>query len=164
MGALGKKDRFGKLLLRHRKIIWSVCYKYAQSDKKLLEDLAQEVMMALYIEFDDLREDANYIQEYKWVKWRSQVAARKSWAKYRFGYSELDEDTLSPLAITQYLDEEQKEDIMSHLSDDEREVVQFWLDGYSGDEAAEKMNISPDAYYQRKHRIIQKLKDIYNNE
>ena len=159
---MGKEERYRQLLLMHRKVIWAVCYFYAHGEKKLVEDLVQEVSVALFMQIDDLNPDATVLQERKWVRWRSRAVIKKVLPKLQSGFRELNEEVTLPIVLSQYADSDLMEDIMSHLTVDERELLQFEIDGYSPADIADKMGIKVSAYYQRKHRIIVKLKDTYN--
>ena len=58
-------------------------------------------------------------------------------------------------------DKELVEALLEHLPDDERELIQATMEGYTADELAERHGLTRNAIYQRYRRIVLKLRTIY---
>ena len=157
-------EKYLQLLRRHRKVIWAICFHYAGGDRKMTEDLVQEVSVALFLEMDKLRSGATYLEERSWARWQSRAVIKKMLPKLKNDFVELKEDDVIPIAMSQYVQSELIEEIMSFLTADERIVIQYTLDGYGDADAAAQLGISVAALYQRRHRIIDKLKKIYKTD
>ena len=53
---------------------------------------------------------------------------------------------------------------MTHLTDDERELLQERFKGYSNIEIAERLGVKVNTLNKRMSRIVTKLKDIYTQQ
>ncbi len=149
------------LLMRHRRMLWRMCLKRASGDHDRCQDMLQEVSIALWENFDKLRPDASPRQERAWVCWQ----ARSVFYQIERRHTLATEPIAKELADSLADDESQHrkelvEELLSALSSDDRHIVQFWLEGYSGDEIGDKMGISRDNVYQRMRRIILKLRRL----
>ena len=162
MGEKHPYEKYRQILLRNRTVVWKVCERYAGRDRDLLKDLVQEVSLAIFLDIGKLREDVAPHKEKAWVRWQCRAAIKKYLLKNRPTFDELNEAVSSRMVLEQSQVEERMEEIMSHLTGDEKEMVQMELDGYNTDETAQKLGISVNTLYQRKHRMIVKLQKIFN--
>ena len=153
-------ERYRQVLLRNRKLIWAVCVRSARGDVELTKDLIQEVMMQVLLGIDNLRENASVIEERNWMRWRCRAAIKRHRRNHRIPFLQLDTEALS---ATEDDDgsKELLEEALSYLTDDERLLFRLELDGYQGAEIAAQLGITVSAYYQRRHRAIEKLRKIY---
>ena len=66
---MSRHSVYTELLQRHRKMVWGLCWKQAHGHYERCCDLVQEVSIALWLHFDDLRPDASPREERAWVRW-----------------------------------------------------------------------------------------------
>lgn len=156
-------EQYTTLLLRHRKLIWRLCRRYAKHDPDRCADLVQEVSIVLWEHYGRLQPGAGQLAEARWVVTYTRQALRNLHrGKGRQGM---------PVAVwsdSQAGDDPSGRDLVSELTDvlpdEERRLLQMRLDGYSANEISRRMGLSRDAVYQRISRIIKKLKQIYNEQ
>ena len=159
-------ERYTTLLLRHRNTIWRLCYNYARHEHGHVEDLVQEVCIALWERFGRLRPNAGVAAERLWVVFNTRDTLRllHRQRQRRPPHEPLadtladtipdDRDSLHQLAA----------DIIDSLNDYDRHFMQMILDGYDASEIGRSLGITPNAVYQHTYRIIQKLKIINHGE
>lgn len=153
-------ERYTALLLRHRHTIWRLCYNYARHVHGQVDDLVQEVCIALWEHFGRLRPDAGTAAERLWVVFNTRDTLRQLHRqRLRQPQNEPITDTLANTLPDDRDDLHQlATDIVSSLNDDDRRFVQMILDGYDATEIGRALGLSTNAVYQRNYRIIQKLK------
>ena len=149
------------LLERHREMLWYMCWKKANGNYDRCQDLLQEVSIQLWENFGKLRTNSTTWQERAWVRWQArsvfyQIDRRKTL------YTEpLTEDFFHSTADEESVHRKELLDsLISTLTPDEQQMMQFYLDGYHGDEIGAAMGINRDAVYQRMHRTIQKMRRV----
>ena len=157
-------DRHGEytsLLERHSDMLWRMCLARVGGDRDRCQDMMQEVLIALWENFDKLRQDVTPGQERAWVYWQARSVFFQDGRR----------KTLTTVPITEAIadvvpDEEARhrseiiEELLAALNPDEQRVVRLYLEGYQGDEIGEKMGVSRDAIYQRMRRIVKKLRSV----
>lgn len=148
------------LLLRHRDMLWRMCWKYTGGDRDRCCDLLQEISIALWENYGKLRPQATATQERNWVRWQArsvfyQIQRRHTLATVPISHPIA--DTVADDTTAQR--RELLDEILSSLSSDDRHIVQLYLEGYSGDEIGNKVGLSRDTVYQRMRRIILKLRN-----
>lgn len=146
---------------RHRKTVWRTCCRFARNNKDMSRDMVQEVFLALWLHYDQLRTDANVWQQRAWV-WRTTRSVLVSlYRKQRPESVSLDSIGEELTADTAVDYSEHIDDLMSRLGDEERRLMQMRLDGYDAAEIAQALGIERNAVYQRVNRIINKLRKAY---
>lgn len=158
-------NEYETFMMRHRQTVWLICFRFANGDREKCRDLVQEVYLTLWLKFDQLHRDASEWQQKVWLK---RVARNVLIDLYRrekqavfYDISELPE---IPESSHQDILSETLEEMIEHLNDNERQLVQMRLDGYDASEIATALNVKSDAVYQRFCRIIKKLKAIYGKQ
>lgn len=158
-------DPYTTLILRHKKLIWHLCRRYAKRDADRCCDLVQEVSIALWEYYGRRKPGNGFLAESRWVARNTNTLLRNMHRAEGVKETPVDtwrEDTLVDNRSHDHA-RDLVQDLMAALPDDDRTLMQLRLDGYSGSEIGEKMGLSRDAVYQRINRIIKKLKQI-NNE
>lgn len=139
----------------------SLCIRYARGDAELAKDLVQEVSVQMLVDLDKLREGASEVEEHLWLRWRCLAARKRYFKKYRHFFERLGDCDAVDDSHSEMANAEMLADIMSHLSETDKQIIQLEIDGYNKIEIADMMNININALYQRRHRIIARLKEIY---
>ncbi|MBR5783840.1 MAG: hypothetical protein IKY43_01570, partial [Bacteroidales bacterium] len=61
-------------------------------------------------------------------------------------------------------DREMIDDLKEMLNPDDRKVVEYIMQGYSNKEIAQKMGINQNTMNQKKNRIIEKMRKIFDEQ
>lgn len=157
-----KNEAFEAFIQIHRDAIRHYCWQYAGGDDERCKDLVQEVCIALWLHFDELRDDANKWQQRAWVK---KITHSKLVDLYRRG------ERLPLVSLTNAMSatipdsnsssrEEDLEEIMVALNPEERVLVRMYIDGYRGEEIADIMRLKRGAVYQRMFRVMSKVRKV----
>ncbi|MBQ3580155.1 MAG: sigma-70 family RNA polymerase sigma factor [Bacteroidales bacterium] len=151
-------EEYNTFILRHREAVWHTCWRFAKGNRTACEDMVQEVWIALWLKFDQLRTDYSERQQRAWVK---RVTRSVLVDLYRRSEPEperlpaLAADTLPTVAVS-YADE--IDDLMAMLPADDERLMRMRLEGYDAQEIADAFGIERNAVYQRVNRIITKLR------
>ncbi len=158
---MNRQKAYTDLLMRHREMLWRMCWRRTQGDHDRCCDLLQEVSIALWEHLDKLRPDASPSQERAWVYWQARSVFYQNNRKSTPPALPLS-DTLSD-DVTAEESQHRKElldELLASLDPEEQRMVQLYLDGYCGDEIGSQMGISRNNYYQRMHRAILKMRHV----
>ena len=123
--------------------------------------MVQEVWIALWLKFDDLKTDVTEWEQRAWVK-----RVTRSVLVDLYRRSEPESERLTPVLINTIPDTcvdyaESIDDLMSSLSNDEERLMRMRLAGYDAQEIADEFKIERNAVYVRINRIITKLRRRY---
>ena len=158
---MDRNKAYTDLLMRHRNMLWGLCWQRAGGNRDRCCDLLQEVSIALWENFDKLRPESSPEQEQAWVRWQARSVF------YQIGRrQELSTEPLSENLTDSFTEEDAQqrkellEDLLSSLDPDEQRMMRLYLEGYRGDEIGKEMGISRDNFYQRMHRAIQKMRSV----
>lgn len=158
---MDRNKAYTDLLMRHRNMLWGLCWQRAGGNRDRCCDLLQEVSIALWENFDKLRPESSPEQEQAWVRWQARSVF------YQIGRrQELSTEPLSENLTDSFTEEDAQqrkellEDLLSALDPDEQRMLRLYLEGYRGDEIGKEMGISRDNFYQRMHRAIQKMRSV----
>lgn len=152
---------FNELLQRHRTMVWRMCWVGAWGNYERCRDLVQEVSIALWRHFDQLRPDASPQEKRAWVRWQTRSVIdfqRRLQKPPSLPLSDCLADTVVAEDLADQ--KEELERLMETLSDDERCMLQLQLEGYRADEIAEALGLNRDAVYQRMHRAVGKMRRV----
>lgn len=154
-------DPFDELLKRHRPMVWRMCWISAHGNYERCRDLVQEVSIALWRHFGQLRPDATLQEERAWVRWQTRSVLDFQRRMQRPTPLPLTPGMADLQAADDILEQQEElEELMSTLNDDERRMLRLQLEGYRADEIAEALGLTRDAVYQRWHRAIQRMRSI----
>lgn len=154
-------DPFDELLKRHRPMVWRMCWISAHGNYERCRDLVQEVSIALWRHFGQLRPDATLQEERAWVRWQTRSVLDFQRRMQRPAPLPLTPGMADMQAADDILEQQEElEELMSTLNDDERRMLRLQLEGYRADEIAEAMGLKRDAVYQRLHRVVGKMRRV----
>ena len=60
-------DAYCAFIERHRETVWRTCYRFAKSNRAACEDMVQEVWIALWLRFDQLKINAPELMQRAWL-------------------------------------------------------------------------------------------------
>lgn len=156
-----RQTAYTALLMRHRDMLWRMCWNRAGGDRDRCQDLLQEVSLALWENFDKLRPNSAAGQERAWVRWQARSVFYQMGRRKTPDMSPLSDalsDTLA--ADDDRRRSEMIDDLLAALGPDDQRMVRLYLEGYRGDEIGTAMGVSRDTVYQRMRRLTQKLKNV----
>lgn len=149
------------MLRHHRATVWRLCLQHSHGDIERCRDMMQEVCIALWLHFDQLRPDASLQEERSWVCWQCRSALDLLRRKEHLPLQRLPEGAEESLPTDDSATRrEDVDELLSAVNDDERCVIQLRLDGYDADEIADVMGVGRNAVYQRIHRAISKMRRL----
>ena len=152
-----RKTLFSRLLSNHHTLMWRLCRSRSGGDSEYCKDLLQEVYIDLWRNLDKLRPDATKRQERAWVGWQARSTLYRSGRKERM----VTEPLTDEMAETIGADNEHREVLEScleALSDDERQMIKYYLDGYSAKEIGQQIGASHGKVLLE-HKLRHKIKD-----
>ena len=142
-------------------MVWRMCWISAHGNYERCRDLVQEVSIALWRHFDQLRPDATLQEERAWVRWQTRSVLDFQRRMQRPAPLPLTPGMADMQAADDILEQQEElEELMSTLNDDERRMLRLQLEGYRADEIAEAMGLKRDAVYQRLHRVVGKMRRV----
>lgn len=151
--------RYAALLDHYRAHIVGFCVRHSDSPAEA-DDLMQEVMIAVWENTGALRGDSTPPQVNRWLqKVMRTTYVRHLRAKPR--YTALPLEAADGVADSDDALRETLDEMMAHLSPDDREVVQQRLRGYDNGEIADSLGVSANNVNLRFFRIKNRLKKIY---
>lgn len=155
--------RFDRLIKHHRRLIRNLCWTRSVHDVALCADLVQHCYLALWQHLDDLQPDATRWQETSWVFWRCRHVISHRAAHRRPDLPPLDPSMADSLAVDTTDDDirETLEELAVDLNEREHRYLQLNNEGYTAAEIAQAMQLTPNAVYVMRNRIIQKMRDTY---
>ena len=154
-------EDYKSFMRRHQQTVWRVCYDFAHGDIPRCEDMVQEVWIALWLRFDQLKINAPELMQRAWLKRVTQSVLVDLYRR-----AESEPERLTPALVNTLPDThvdyaESIDDLMSTLSDDEERLLRMRLEGYDAQEIADEFKMERNAVYVRINRIITKLRRRY---
>lgn len=151
-------DTFNRLFRTYGAIVWSMCKSASHSDYERCRDLFQDVSVRLWMHIGDLRQDAMPHEEKAWVEWQTRhvLSHSRKPRDMEHNLPELPDDDTAAEAERRTL----VADLMAQLQDEDRQLMQMRLEGYSADEIAQATGLKRDAVYQRIHRIVARMRKM----
>lgn len=158
---MDRNKAYTDLLMRHRNMLWGLCWQRSGGDRDRCCDLLQEVSIALWENFDKLRPESTPEQERAWVCWQARSVFYQIGRRQELSTEPLSENLSNTFTEEDTLQrKELLEELLSSLDPDEQRMLRLYLEGYRGDEIGKEMGISRDNFYQRMHRAIQKMRSV----
>jgi len=145
------------LVRRNAPLIRWLCMRQAGKDEALCKDMIQEVLLGLWLHLDSYR---RHIPEGVWIRWKVRTILFAYRRQLLPPPEELAFDVADSLAEEAFHARERYEEIAAYLTQEERQMLQRELDGYSVDEIAEQMGLTPNAVYKRRRKIYEKMRYI----
>lgn len=153
------EQKYEQLVLSHLGVIRERCWYYSGADRRVFEELLNEVLADLWEAVD--RYDPAFAprQQRKWVRERCRGVYKRH--RRLFGTSLLPVDFDPAADLEPALLRETVDDLAAGLDDDERRLLDLLLQGYSHGECAQRMGMSQATLSRRYHRMIEKMKQQY---
>jgi len=149
------------LVLRHRKIIWWLCWRHSHGDIERCRDLVQDVSATLWKRLDRLRTNATPLEEEAWVVMTTRSVLYNLERDEAARQVPTEQLSLAvELAEEQHHCREQLVELMSYLTPQERALLQRELDGYRQHEIAAELGVSVSTVSRRRDKILAKLREI----
>ncbi len=158
---MNRHDTYTALLLRHRTLVWRMCWLRARGNWDLCNDLLQEASIALWLNLDKLHPDSTPGEERAWVRWQVQSLFEHMGRRHRLPTVPF--TTAMAESIADDDSQRVKDDIaevMAILNADEQRLLSLQIEGYRPEEIASIMGLNRDAVYQRLHRAIVKARRV----
>lgn len=147
--------------MRHRNMIWRMCWARSGGNWELCRDLMQEVSIALWLHFGELLPDISRAEERAWVYWVTRTAINHQLRRPSVETQPLTLVHNDTLAYEDTLhSKEDIDDIMASLNPDEQRMMRLRMEGYRADEIASIMETNRDTVYQRMHRAVVKARQV----
>ena len=154
-------DTYCTFMGRHREMVWHICWRFAKGNRMACEDMVQEVWIALWMKFDQLKTEVSEREQRAWLK-------RITWSVLVDLYrrAEPESEQLTPALVNMLPDTpinyaESIDELMATLTDDEERMMRMRLEGYNAQEIADELKMERNAVYVRINRIIAKLRKRY---
>lgn len=150
---------YARLLDRYHAHIVAFCARHSDSRDEA-SDLMQWVLLAVWESVGSLRRDSSPRQVNRWLqKVMLSTYVRHLRGRPRYKAVPLDVTNEPPAddgALTETVEE-----LLSHLSPDDRNMVQQRLKGYDNSEIAQQLGLTANNVNQHFFRITNRLKKIY---
>ncbi|MDE6769476.1 MAG: sigma-70 family RNA polymerase sigma factor [Muribaculaceae bacterium] len=150
---------FTAMVIRHEKIIFSVCFFYANNDVPF-EDIRQEVLISLFKGYRNYRKESS---ESTWVYKVCINTCLFSLRKLSPKIKTLSFDEMPIIYFQDENDLELKEklewlySVIAQLNPMDKALILMWLDDIPYDDIASNMGIPRNTVASRLHRIKEKL-------
>lgn len=156
-----RHDAYTALLGRYRTMVRRMCMACARGNRERSRDLMQEVSIALWLHFDQLRPGSTPQQEKAWVRWLTRSTLDHLQRGQQPVMQPLTAALADSLADGDTVNEKETVDeVLAALSPDEQRIMRLRLDGYPADEIAEQLGIGRNAVYQRVYRAMSKARRV----
>ncbi|MBR3434460.1 MAG: sigma-70 family RNA polymerase sigma factor [Bacteroidales bacterium] len=155
---MDNNEIFNTTLSTYSTLIWSMCRDAACGDSELCRDLFQEVSIRLWLHISELDMNAKPYQQKAWVEWQVRHVlshSRKPREMEHYLPEHPDSDAAAEAELRTLV-----ADLMAQLQDEDRQLMQMRLEGYSADEIAQATGLKRDAVYQRIHRIMARMRKM----
>ena len=161
-------DRLERLLARHRRLVWSVCWRRSLGKRERCREMLQEVCLRLMESSVPPPAEGDERAERQWLLLRVRSILDHM---HRHSGGPPAEVPLSSIRLTpleEAADASEQEQcelldtLQAYLSPDDRRLVQLVRDGLSNDEVAAKLGISLNTFYQRYRRAVLRMRNIYD--
>ena len=155
---MDNNEIFNTTLSTYSALIWSMCRDAACGDSELCRDLFQEVSIRLWLHISELDMNAKPYQQKAWVEWqvRHVLSHSRKPREMEHNLPEIPDDDTAAETERRTL----VADLMAQLQDEDRQLMQMRLEGYSADEIAQATGMKRDAVYQRIHRIVARMRKM----
>ena len=147
------------MVIRHEKIIFSVCFFYANNDVPF-EDIRQEVLISLFKGY------RNYRKESSESTWVYKVCINTCLFSLRKLSPKIKTLSFDEMPIIHFQDENDLElkeklewlySVIAQLNPMDKALILMWLDDIPYDDIASNMGIPRNTVASRLHRIKEKL-------
>ena len=151
---------FDDLVLRHKKLITSLCITCASGDEKLADILVQECLIDLFCYRHTLRPDTKRGEESAWVYWRCHHAiSHYQRSLQTYNLLPIDKKLADTLPDSSPEYGELLDHLARNLTPIERQAFSLMAQGCSIKEMAEELDMKPSMVKKLRHLIIKKIRN-----
>ena len=151
-------DTFDELVLRHRRLLFSVCHRYARRGMEA-DDLLQEVMLTLWHRREQLLSIGSAPQQAAWM-WRVARSTCVDLLRRSAPSYPAPEDYDAP--VEDHSQHEALMELITQLPEPDRTVVTLHLEGYDYREIGQRTGLGKSNVGVRLMRIKEKLRQQWN--
>ena len=151
-----RTTRYLALLQTFKSHIFNYCYSHSD-DEADAEDLMQEILAMVWQCLPGLQSDSSPRQQNRWLQHVMRTAFIRH-LRQRPPFVTVPLSHAAHRTADSGNERELLDDLLGHLTDDERHLVQQRLQGYTNAEIAEQEQLNVNTVKQRFRRIIIKLK------
>lgn len=161
---IDKEQLFELLLSKHGGAIRKRCFLWSWGNDERGQDAYQDVLLAIWEQLDRL--DVNLVIDNERL-WVVNITRRTLQAYYGKPAKEcvLTDEHIAAL-IEANADERSATDtineLKAYLEHSDKLLLEYIIEGYDNKDIAILMNVHPNTINQRKHRLIDKMREIYN--
>ena len=148
------------VLLRQERLLWWLCVQHARGDKDYGRDLMQEIGLTLCRYVDRLRPDASKAEERAWVKKVARTVLHNHKRKQRIELLPLQEELVA-VSDDDGNSRELVDELQAYLPEADKLLLKLHLEGFGNTEIAKILNLTDNAVNQRMHRLVEKMRIIY---
>lgn len=154
-----RNERYLSLLRTFRRHIEHYCIAHSNC-REDAEDMMQEVFIMVWENLDGLRRDSSPPQVNRWLQKVMRTVFIRQIRRPRIR-AEAQLSEAEHIADTPDYDPTLLEELVAHLPEDDRMILQERFNGYSNTEIAQRMGLKENTLNKRMSRIVTKLKEIY---
>lgn len=154
-------DSTVELLLRHRRFIWWLCLRHALNEVEYGGDLVQEVFAVLSRCHPQLPPDASPMMERAWLRTATRNILSNLSRRPTVPTVPLDKRHDRAADDEELKLRELVDELAAYLDDDERQLLQLHLDGFSPTDIGIILGAKADTVRHRLSRLVGKMRVIY---
>ena len=161
---MDKEKLFLEILSKYNIYIRFRCFVWSRGDMEKGKDSYQDVMSMVWTLLPTFNLSASEKEKFLWIKNITLRTLRtkygKSKVEYVFDYTEAEQINLKDSSIDA---KELIQELKSYLNEKEKILLEYILCGFDNNEIAILTDTDANTIGARKHRMIKKMKEIYNN-
>ena len=163
----GQQDiakRFAAMLERHRHMLQLICLHFAGGDLERSRDMMQEVQAVLWRRREKLRPGATPMEEAAWVMWQARSVSAHERRRQRVKPVLMGSTADLPPELLTTGDGDNAAHRLAALAEkldsQDRQLLDFLVEGYSIQEIAVTLHLSSTTAYRRRQRLVENLRRI----
>ena len=161
---MNKIQVFEQLLAEYDSTIKRRCFLWSNGDEERGRDAYQEVLQVIWKQLNDECVSVDGFKGRLWVINQTRRALQACRGKYVKGHpiTDLHINTLAEANADERSATETINELKEYLGHDEKMLLKYIEEGYENKDIAILMNVTPNAINQRKHWLIIRMREIYN--
>ena len=161
---MDKEKLFLYILNKYKMYIRFRCFVWSRGDMEKGKDSYQDVLSMIWMLLDTFDLTVPEKENFLWIKNITLRTLRTKYGKNKIEYVfDYTEDELTNLKDSNIEAKELIEELKYYLNEKEKILLEYILCGFDNNEIAILTNTDTNAIATRKHRMINKMKEIYNN-
>ncbi|MBR5831853.1 MAG: sigma-70 family RNA polymerase sigma factor [Bacteroidales bacterium] len=161
---MDKEQLFLDILNKYKTYISFRCFMWSRGNKERGKDSYQDVLSMIWALLPTFNLHVSEKEKFLWIKNITLRTLRTKYGKsnvqYVFDYTEAEQINLKDSSIDA---EELIQELKYYLNEKEKILLEYILCGFDNNEIAVLTDTDANTIGARKHRMIKKMRDIYNN-